>query len=161
MNAFEKWLVLTSAVVATVTGVVLGWMKYLLEPTDPWAVINHPWEPWVLKAHILAVPVLVFAVGMVAIDHIWKHYRAGVRSGRRSGILTMTVFAPMAVSGYLVQSVTAPLLLTVVVSVHLATGGLFAVGLALHAREFLKRRGGPVPGSKARLPRSAKAAATR
>ena len=83
MSPFQKWLVLSSAIVGTVTGLVLGWMKYLMQPTDPWAVINHPLEPWVLKAHILAVPVLVFAVGMVAVDHIWKHYRAGVRSGRR------------------------------------------------------------------------------
>ena len=140
MTPFEKWLLLLSAAGTALTGAVYAWMRYLLEPVEPWAVIHHPLEPWVLKAHILVAPLLVFAVGMIAVSHVWKHFRSGARSGRRTGVLGMGMFVPMVVSGYLVQALTQPSLLLATVVLHVATGTLFAVGLALHFREFLRRR---------------------
>ena len=140
MSFFEKWLLLTSALATAVTGLVFAWMRYLMAPTDPWAVIHHPLEPWVLKAHILAAPVLVFAVGLIAVSHAWSHFRARVRPGRRSGLLLMASFVPMVVSGYLIQAVTAERLLGLLVVVHDLTGVLFALALALHAREFARRK---------------------
>lgn len=140
MSAFQKWLVLSSAVLTTVTGVVYWWMQHMLDPVDPWAVINHPLQPLVLKLHIVAAPVLVFGLGTIALDHVWKHLRTSIRLGRRSGVTAMAVVLPMVASGYLIQAVTDTTLLRAMVWIHLGTGGVFAVGLALHQAVISRRR---------------------
>lgn len=132
MNAFQKWLLLGSSGATALTGIVYGWMKYLLEPSEPWAVINHPLEPWVLKAHILVAPLMVFAVGLITVQHIWKHYRARVRTRRRTGLSAMWVLVPMVASGYLIQAVTHAGWLTALVLAHLVTGGAYVIALAAH-----------------------------
>ncbi len=140
MTAFQKWVVLVSSILTGATGIVYWVMDTLLDPVDPWAVINHPLQPLVLKLHILAAPVLVFAVGLIATDHIWRHFRGQVRFGRRSGILTFAVLGPMVASGYLVQAVTAPVWLTVVAWTHVLTSAIYLIGLATH-QVVVTRRG--------------------
>ena len=132
MTRFEKWSVWVTSAATVVTGVVYMWMKYLLSPTEPWAVINHPLQPWVLKAHILVSPLLVFAVGAIATRHVWKHFKSGVRSARRSGLTVGLVAGPMVVSGYLIQTLTDAGWLRAMIVAHLATGVLYALGLAVH-----------------------------
>ena len=44
------------------TGLVYAWMRYLAEPVDEWAIVNHPWQPHTQHLHILTAPLLVFAV---------------------------------------------------------------------------------------------------
>jgi hypothetical protein len=123
-----------------VTGVVYWWMLNMLEPVSEFAVINHPLQPWMLKAHIVTSPLLVFALGLIAVDHVWKQYRLGIRAGRRSGTTAMWVFVPMVVSGYLVQAVTTPIWLTATVWLHLGTSMVFLVGLAAHQVAVPRRR---------------------
>lgn len=132
MTPFQKRLLFSSSALTGLTGVVYWWMEHMLEPVDPWAVINHPLQPWVLKAHILVAPLLVFAVGLVAADHIWKHLRQSVKCARRSGVATFAVLAPMVVSGYLIQAVTWPLLLTAMVWLHVGAGLAYLGGLGAH-----------------------------
>ena len=139
MTRFQKWLVWTSSILVVVTGVVYGWMKYLLEPSDPWAVVNHPWQPFFLKAHILTAPILVFAFGLIAVEHVWKHFRCRVPMGRRSGIAAALAFVPMVVTGYLIQAVTHQGWLEALVWAHLLTGLLYAVGLVAHQKVFRGR----------------------
>lgn len=143
MNRFQRWLVWASSVLTALTGLVYWWMKNRMEPVDPWAAINHPLQPWVLKAHILVAPVMVFAVGLIAAEHVWKHYRLGVKAGRRSGLMAMWVFIPMVATGYLIQAVTHVALLEALVWVHLGTGLVYSLGLAAHhkaCRQALARR---------------------
>lgn len=139
MSPFKRWLIWGSSIATGLTGLVYWWMKDHMEPMDPWAAINHPLQPWVLKAHILAAPVLVFAVGLVAGEHVWRHWSEGVRAGRRSGLTAIWVFAPMVATGYLIQTATRSGWLEVLAWVHLGTGTLYLVGLAAHHRVF---RGG-------------------
>ena len=89
-----------------------------------------------LKLHILAAPVLVFAFGLIAIDHVWKHFKCRVPAGRRSGLTAMWIFAPMAVSGYLIQAVTSPGALAALGWGHLVAGVVYLAGLLLHQRVF-------------------------
>lgn len=133
MTRFEKWSVLISSALAAITGVAYFWVKYAMVPTEPWAVINHPIQPWLLKSHIVLVPLLVFAVGMIATRHIWRHYRSGMVLGRKSGLMTALSVVPMVVSGYLIQGVTAPSLLSIVTWTHIGTSVLFTVGVAVHS----------------------------
>ena len=101
MNRFERWAVWSTSIATLVTGVVYLWMKYLLVSADPFAVVNHPWQPLVLKLHILVSPLLVFSIGLVSLRHVWRHLRSGtsdvvcdhrlvhrrVRSRRRAHLL--------------------------------------------------------------------------
>src|SRR5690606_30891762 len=96
----------TSSFATGATGLAYLWVKYAMEPTEPFAVINHPIQPWLLKAHLLTAPFLVFAVGMIALRHVWLHYRSGVLRGRRTGIISGLTLLPMILTGYLIQSVT-------------------------------------------------------
>lgn len=141
MNAFQRRLIWSSSLLTGITGLVYWWMEQALEPSQPWAVINHPLQPWVLKAHILVAPVMVFAVGLVAVDHIWRHFRQKVKPGRRSGLLAMAVFAPLVVSGYLIQAVTHQGWLTAIVWAHVVTGLLYLAALVGHHRLFRRRPG--------------------
>jgi hypothetical protein len=104
----------------------------MLESADEWAVVNHPLQPWFLKAHILAAPFLIFALGLIAVRHIWRHYRNGPVWGRRSGIITALATGPMILSGYLIQSVTHPGWLSVLAIGHIGLGFLFILGLVVH-----------------------------
>lgn len=135
-----KWLLAGSSVATGITGIVYAWMKYLMEPSQPWAVINHPLQPWMLKAHILVAPVLVFAFGLIAVEHAWKHFRCLVPAGRRSGILAGALFAPMVVSGYLIQVVTHAGWLRAMVWAHLISGSIYLVAFLLHQRIFRRGR---------------------
>lgn len=139
MSGFERWSVWVSAALTTVTGIGLLWTKYFLDASEPWSVVNHPLQPWLLKAHIVTAPLLVFAIGLIALRHVWKHFRNGVHWGRHSGIMTGLVTVPMIVSGYLIQAVTHVTWLQVIAISHIVLGFVFAIGLSLH-QLFVSRR---------------------
>ena len=73
MYRLEKWSLLLSVFLTGTSGIGLLWTKYVLHNDDPWAVINHPLQPWFLKTHIVVTPLLVFALGMVTARHIWPY----------------------------------------------------------------------------------------
>ena len=133
MSRFERWTVWTSAAAVGITGLGFTWAKYLATPTEAWSVVNHPLEPWFLKAHVVLAPAFIFAIGLILTRHILPHIRQGVRRGRRSGLSMVWMLLPMVVSGYLLQVVTAPWLVTAMIVLHLASGAVFLVGLAGHA----------------------------
>lgn len=147
MTRLEKWSVLSTSVATAVTGVGYFGIKYLLEPAEPWAVINHPLQPWLLKAHILVAPFLVFSVGMITLRHVWRHFQSRTPWGRRSGILAALALAPMIVSGYLIQAVTHAGWLTVTAWAHIGFGAAYALGAALHWPALRRARAGTHPGT--------------
>lgn len=138
MTRFERWCVVATSAGTAVTGVGYLWIRYFMEPVDPFSVINHPLQPWFLKAHILVSPFLLFAVGAIAVRHVWRHYRQRVRPGRRTGLATALSLLPMVLTGYLIQSVTHEGWLTGIALSHVGLGLLFTAGVALHY--FLARR---------------------
>lgn len=140
MSPFRKWLLWGSSAATALTGVVYWWMEHMMEPVSEWAVINHPLQPWALKAHILVAPLMVLAIGTIALDHIWKHYRARIRRARASGLFTMWLIVPMILSGYLIQTVTHVGWLTALVWVHVGTGVLYSLGLLAHTWALRRRR---------------------
>ncbi len=142
MTRLQKWLLLGSSGATGLTGLVYWWMKNRMEPVTEWAAINHPLQPWVLKAHILAAPILVFAVGLIASDHISRQVRNGRTRGRRSGLVAVWFLAPMILSGYLIQTVTHQGWLTFLAWTHLVTGIVYLAGLGAHQSIVLRRREG-------------------
>jgi hypothetical protein len=146
VSRFERWAIWSTSVATFVTGVIYLWMKYLVVSDDPLAVVNHPWQPALLKAHILVAPLLVFSIGLVAVRHVWRHFRSETQDGRRSGLLTVAVLGPMIVSGYLIQTVIEEGWLRAMALFHIALGLIY--GFALLAHQFA---GG---GRKARAARA-------
>jgi len=132
MKPYVKWLLWMSSIATALTGVVYFWMDRMLLPVDEFAIINHPLQPLVLKAHILVAPLLVFAIGVIAIDHIWKYFRGTIRRARRTGVSTMWPIAPMVLSGYLIQAITQEAWLVAIAWVHIGTGLLYVATLVGH-----------------------------
>ncbi|HSG49869.1 MAG TPA: hypothetical protein VLA43_18745 [Longimicrobiales bacterium] len=145
MNRFQRRLLWWSTLLTALTGGVYAYMKHLMAPMNEWAVINHPLQPWVLKAHILVAPVMVFAVGLVTMSHIWPLLRSGLPRGRQTGIWTAATFGPLVFTGYLIQAVTLPVLLAVVSWTHLGLGAVVTAAFLGHrvavARGIRERRG--------------------
>lgn len=140
MTRFERWSVwLTSGTVA-VSGLGFFAAKYLVVPVEPWAVINHPLEPWLLKLHVMSAPLFVFAIGLISTKHIHAHIRARVRRGRRTGMSLVWVLVPMVASGYLLQVVTNIGWLGALGWAHTGVGVLFVVLIAGHRLSIGKRR---------------------
>ena len=132
MNRFQKILLWVTSGLTGVTGAVYFVMDRMMEPVGPWAVVNHPLQPWVLKLHIIVAPALIFSIGLIATEHIWKHYRGRVRRARRTGLATMWMIAPMVVTGYLIQAITQQPLLSTIAWAHIVTGVIYLLVIGLH-----------------------------
>ena len=148
MTRFEKALLRWSAFIVAVTGFVYMGMKYGLQPAQPWDAVNHPLQPLVLKLHILSAPFLVFAIGLIATRHIWRHYRENVIKGRRSGITTVLVAGPMVLTGYLIQAVTHVGWLQALAIAHIAFSVVFTVGMLVHDAATRRRAKKPPQRSR-------------
>lgn len=132
MNPWERrtfgWL----ALIVSVTGGAYFWMKYLLVNDDPFAVVNHPWQPAMLAIHVVASPWLLLVFGVILNSHIRRKFRATVLPNRKTGLLSFGTFFTMVASGYLLQVVTAERALEVLVVIHVASGALFSVAYVTH-----------------------------
>lgn len=132
MTRFERWTVWISSVATFVTGVVYFWLKYVVVSDDPFAVTNGSWQGPVLKLHIVAAPTLVFAFGLVAVRHLWRHLRSRVAAGRLSGLTGAAALIPMVATGYLIQAVTDEGWLRALAWSHIMLGLLFGAALLAH-----------------------------
>jgi hypothetical protein len=126
VRAWEARFLHVSFALATATGALYGILKYFVPAKDPDSNMAVPWQPMVLKAHILFVPLLVFGIGLVFSRHALVRYRAGEKQGRRSGISLLASAAPVVFSGYLIQALTGPTAARVVGWTHAAIGLLLA-----------------------------------
>lgn len=141
MSRFERWSVWITTALTAATGIGYFWTKYLLEPSNPFAVINHPLQPVFLKAHILVSPLLLLALGMISLRHVWQHFRSGIRWSRRSGLTTAASVLPMVLTGYLIQTFTAAGWVRAMALSHIGFGTLYLVGIGLHQASVRKGRG--------------------
>lgn len=132
MRRWERWVFHVLGLAVAVTGLAYFWMKYLLETDDPFALVNHPWEPAMLSAHVLTSPAFVLAFGVLLNAHVVKQLRAWRRENRLSGLSSLGMFATMALSGYLLQVATSEVLLTALVWIHVGSGLLFAAAYVAH-----------------------------
>lgn len=131
MSRAQVLLLQLSLLGMTVSGLAFAWMKYFMKSDDPFAVVNHPWQPYLLDAHVLIGPAAVFAIGWIFGNHIWPAYRGGAPN-RASGILSMLFIVPMTVSGYLMQVAVADATRKAFAVSHWISVGLFLVGYLAH-----------------------------
>lgn len=128
------------------TGLVYAWMIYLVKPADPYAVVNHPYQPQAQHLHILFAPLIVFTAGLIWRRHIWAQWKRGVEQRRRSGLSLIFLLVPMIVSGYLIQTSVDDAWRRIWVGVHLVASGLWLLAYLGHQAPviraaYLARRG--------------------
>lgn len=129
------WLHLSLGLTA-LTGIVFAVMKYLLESNDEFAVVNHPWQPFMLSAHVVVAPIALFILGWTFSNHMLPKHRFGDDTGRRSGTSAMWLIVPMTLSGYLLQVSVEETLRQAMAVGHWISSGLFVVAYVVH---LLKR----------------------
>jgi len=103
MTRGEAWCQHLANALVGGTGLVYAWMRYLAEPADEFAVVNHPWQPDVQHLHVLFAPLLVFATGLIWSAHVWARVRSGFKPRRKLGLGLVALLLPMIASGYLLQ----------------------------------------------------------
>ena len=131
MSRAQVALLQLSLLGMTLTGLVFAWMKYFMKSDDPFAVVNHPWQPHMMTAHVLLGPVAVFAIGWVFGNHIWPAYRGGAPN-RPSGIVSMLFIVPMTISGYLMQVSVADATRKAFAVTHWVSVALFLAAYVVH-----------------------------
>jgi hypothetical protein len=132
LSRWEVWLLQASNLLVIGTGLVYGFMRYLMSPADEWAVVNHPWQPHLQHLHVLTAPLLVFAVGLVWHRHVSRHYASGTPNRRRTGLTIAGAAAPMIASGYLLQIAVEPAWRRAWIVVHVTTSVLWLLGYLAH-----------------------------
>lgn len=139
MTRVERWTLSLLATTVGVTGFAYLWMKYLLTPIDPFAVVNHPWQPYMLDIHVLTAPALMVLFGMVWSSHVRAKIAAGRTYNRRTGLVSFWGFIIMATSGYLLQVLTNDLAHQATFIVHLLSGSGFLLAYGGHLVASFRR----------------------
>jgi len=132
MSRLERWLLDISNLIVGGTGIVYAVMKYFMESTDEWAVVNHPWQPHVQHLHVLGAPLLVFACGLLWSNHVVPKLDANGSRGRLTGLALVVQLIPMVVSGSLIQVSVSEGWRTIWVWIHLLTSCAWLIGAVAH-----------------------------
>ena len=132
MKRWERWTFNSLTAAVAVTGFLYFWMKYFVESSDPFAVINHPWQTVTLNLHVIASPFLVLIFGIIFNSHVMKKLKATRLPNRRSGYISLTMFAVMVFSGYLLQVAANEQWLQALVVVHVTSSTVFSLVYAGH-----------------------------
>lgn len=132
MSSWQKWSLNLLTLANSVSGMAYLWMRYVLEHTDPFSVINHPWQPFMLNLHVLSAPPLLVMFGILVQSHIARKLKTSYLPNRRSGWFALIAFAVMVASGYLLPILTNPLFLRLTLITHLGSSGVFVIGYGAH-----------------------------
>lgn len=140
MNRWERWLQYGANLLVIATGSVYAVMRYFLQPIDEWAVINHPWQPYVQHLHVLTAPLLVFACGLIWHRHVAGRIAAEEHRQGVSGPGLAVALVPMIASGYLLQTTSAASWRQAWLVLHLVSSGLWTLLVATHFLRWHKVR---------------------
>lgn len=143
MKPWEARLNVGALAATAVTGAAYGGLKYFVPARDPDSNMAVPWQPAVLKSHVLVAPLLVFGLGLLFRRHALKRLRIGMKRGRRTGVLLLAWSAPAVFSGYAVQALAGEEAARYVGWGHAALGVLFTAGWLIHLRGRSERGADP------------------
>ena len=140
---WERWAFNALHTVVGVTGFAYVYMKFVLVTDDPFAIINHPWQPAMLAIHVVAAPVFIAFFGMLFRSHSLRKLRSGSPANRRTGWTSIIGFSVMAMSGYFIQIGTSPAFINFSIWLHIGSGTVFAVAYSVHLVNGWRLKGGP------------------
>lgn len=130
-----------STILSTLSGVGFFIFKYLFTNDDPFSAINHPWQPWMLRAHVLSAPVFIFIMGIVVYSHVMPRYQSKTSCGRKTGISNLVFLLVLGISGYLLPVFSSKSWHDSTAWLHIGLGFLFAACLASHLIVTWKHQG--------------------
>ena len=133
MTVWERRVLHVANLLVAGTGAVYAAMRYLMEPMDEWAVVNHPWQPHLQHLHVLAAPLLVFACGLIWHRHVAGNLRRSEARPARGGPGLLAALVPMVVSGYLIQTTIGEGWRQIWIVTHLAASGAWLLVFVAHA----------------------------
>jgi hypothetical protein len=149
MNPFERWSLRVGASLATVTGVVYGWLRYFGGVEGEFGPEPSPWLSFWQHGHVLVVPVLVFALGVALAGHGRAALDGKVRKGRRTGLGLAVVGVPLVLGGYAIQVVMGASTRQALGWLHAGLGALFVLAWLVHWGKrlpMLRRKSSPRAG---------------
>ena len=129
---FERWGFNAAYAAMALSGAGYFIMKYLMATDDPFAVVNHPWEPTMLAIHVVAGPVAIALFSLAFRSHGLPKLWQATAVNRKSGLTAGAVFIVLIGSGYLNQVATNPIVLEGSIWMHIGAGGVFVVAYAIH-----------------------------
>ncbi len=132
MKWWEQWAFNLFHGIVAVTGIVYLYMRYVMTAIDPFAVINHPWQPAMLSLHVVAAPIFIAFFGMLFRSHTLRKLLSPDAGNRRTGWMSLISFSTMALTGYLLQVASSPTGLSVLVWAHVSTSLVFVAGYSVH-----------------------------
>ena len=132
MKRLERWSLRIGFGLGALTGLVYGVLRYFGSVKGEFGPEQNPWQPFWQHAHVLAAPLLLFALGIAVRGHVSGMLGHGVRRGRPTGLMLAALGAPMVLGGYAVQVVTAAGVRAALGWIHAAVGALFAVIYLAH-----------------------------
>lgn len=138
MSKNEKWFLFLANFFCVATGLAYAWMVYVLRPVNEWDVFNHPWQKEVQALHILVVPLLLFAIGMIWKRHIQARIFRKDQTRIFSGQILVLILFPMIFSGYLLQVSSDAQWRTIYGQVHLWTSLVWSVMFLVHVFKMFK-----------------------
>lgn len=115
------------------TGIVFAWMKsFMKPPADEFSVVNHPLQPYMLAAHVVVAPFLLFAFGWLYSNHVRPKLAFDERRNRGTGLWLIAAILPMTLSAYLLQVSTAETTRKAMAAAHWISSALFLLFYVAH-----------------------------
>ena len=148
MTALERWSLHLGALLTALSGLATGWLRTFGRVAGEFGPEPHPLQGLAQHLHVLAAPLLLFALGMAVRGHLAAKLRAGAER-RGTGLGLGLLILPMVASGYLLQVAVAPGWRLAWAWVHGPASLLFLVAYLGHGLQALKawvqRAPGPDP----------------
>ena len=132
MMALDRRALHATTVVAALTGGVYGWFRYFGQRIGDFGPEPSRWQGVWQHFHVLAAPLLLFALGMTVRGHLLMKLRAGGREGLRTGLGLGLLITPMALSGYGIQVVTDAAWRLALAWIHGVSSLIFVAGYLAH-----------------------------
>ena len=122
------------------SGLVLWVMAWLMESDDPYAIVNHPGQPLAQHLHVLLAPLLVWNIGSIWVMHAWPYFRSPTGKRRLSGLLLLTLAAPMVFSGVALQISVQEASRNLWAWIHVLSSIVWIAAFLFHALARLRTR---------------------
>jgi len=137
VSPVEKICLWAGNALSLLTGLLLLWTKTFYRappPVDEFDLggLAHPWQSMAQHLHIWTAPLLVIAIGMLWYAHGVFSLQAGLREGRRTGIVLLALGAPMILSGYAIGTSVSDVARSVWIWIHLGSSAVWLIALLGH-----------------------------
>lgn len=132
MKKSDRKVMHWSHYLVSIIGIAYAVVKYFMGAADELGVYPHPSLPLYQYAHIISVPLLVFAFGFIFQSHIQAKINSNAKANWVSGYILIITFGLMVFSGYFLQTAISGKNREICLIVHLVLSGLWCISYTYH-----------------------------